>query len=585
VILGEVWVHDRLQSGSKSVFSIKAMTEESLNCGPVQRYIFRDANLLPNMRKCFLIAWLAGLLAAATSIHAQTNLWQLAKDSASVHRFATLFSAQDVGSCLSTDAGIDTAIAWCKASGITHAFLEEFRDGYLAERSTLQHARDRFRAAGLLVSGCVTTTRIGKPSSGWGPEVCCYTDQPTQANLQQVFEYAASIFDEIMIDDFFFEDCKCPQCDAAREAKLVTVGTNTYPVTSDSWTDYHCALMLHVSEDRVLGPAKKINPKVRLILKYPQWYDSYQDRGYDVARETGAFDRIWVGTETRDYTNEVHWGGTVQYEGYFLMRWLGGIGGEKCGGGWYDWLGTSAPYYIGQARQTILAGARETLLFCYGGLNPAAHSHFPSSIPWPTPTGQEDTTALRANLPELLATAREVQKRQPLGIAAYKPINSEGGTDSRIFDYLGMMGLPLVPCHQFPTNAPAAFFSVHTFDDPNAATEINDYIKTGRPVLMTAPLADLLSPRLNLPAANVRVVAMPRPLDYLLVQPQDRLDQLRTPLLDALHVTFHAPDQVGLYLFSGNSWVVENFNDDAVTVVLNGKSLKIAGRGWLCHWN
>jgi hypothetical protein len=415
--------------------------------------------------------------------------------------------------------------------------------------------------------------------------VCCYTDQNTQANLQAVFEYAASIFDEIMIDDFFFTDCKCADCDAARQAKRVTVGDKTYPVATDSWADYHCTLMLHVSEDRVLAPAKKVNPKVRLIIKYPQWYESYQDRGYDVGRETAVFDRIWAGTETRDYTNEVHWGGTVQYEGYFLMRWLGDIGGAKCGGGWYDWLGTTEPYYIEQARQTILAGAKETMLFCYGGLNPPADSVFSSSIPWPTDTGQADTSALRANLPELLATAKEVQKRHPIGIAAYKPINSGGGTEMRVFDYLGMAGMPLVPCHLFPTNAPAAFFSVHAFDDPNALTEINDYIKTGRPVLLTENLAALLAPGLNVSAPNVREVTMPRPLDYLLVQPQDRLDALRAPLLDGLHVTFRAPDRVALYLFSPDGWVVENFNTEPVTVVLNGQTLNIAARGWTCHWN
>jgi hypothetical protein len=530
-----------------------------------------------------MIAWLAGFLALPT--HAQTNLWPLAKDPAAIHRFSVLFTAQDVLHCLSTDAGKEAAMDWCKTTGITHVFLEEFRDGYLAERETLQRARDRFRAAGFLVSGCVTTTLIGKPSSGWGPLVCCYTDLPTQAKLQSVFEYAASMFDEIMIDDFFFEDCKCPECDAARLARRVTIGDKVYPVESDSWTDYHCTLMLHLSEDRVLAAAKKINPKVRLIIKYPQWYDMYQVRGYDVGRETAAFDRIWAGAETRDYTNAWHWGGTVQYEGYFLMRWLGGVGGEKCGGGWYDWLGTTAPNYVEQARQTILAGARETMLFCYGGLNPAAQSSLPSSIPWPTATGQDDIAALRANMPELLATAREVQRRQPIGIAAYKPINSGGGTESRVFDYLGMMGLPLVPCHQFPTNAPAAFFSIHTFDDPDAVAEINDYIKTGRPVLLTQNLVKLLSPRLNLPAPNVRVLALPDTLDYLLVQPQPPLDELRLPLLIALHVTFRAPDQVALYLFSPDGWVVENFNSEPVTVVLNGQTLNIAARGWLCHWN
>jgi hypothetical protein len=529
------------------------------------------------------MAWLAGFLAFPT--HAQTNLWQLANDAASVHRFSTIFTAQDVLNFLSTETGIDAALDWCKASGITHVFLEAHRDGYLAPRDTLQHARDRFRAAGFLVSGCVTTTLFGKPSNGWGPEVLCYTDQATQAKLQSLFEFAAGLFDEIIVDDYFFCDCTCANCDAARQAELVTVGDKTYPVEGDSWGEYHRALMLHVSQDRVLAAARKVNPKVRLIIKYPQWYDMYQERGYDVARQTAAFDRIWAGTETRDYTNELHWGGTAQYEGYFLMRWLGEIGGEKCGGGWYDSFGTTPPYYIEQARQTILAGARESLLFCYGSLNPVAHPVFPPSMPWPTPTGQADTAALRANLPDLLAVARQVQRRQPLGIAIYKPINSRGGIDSRIFDYLGMIGLPLVPVHQFPTNAPAAIFSLQACADKNVAAEINDYIKTQRPVLLTDALANFLSPRLNLPAPNVRVVNFPRPLDYLLVQQQTALDDFRAPLLNALHVTLSAPDQVALYLFSPDAWVLENFNDQSVTAVLNGQSVEIAPRGWVCRWN
>jgi len=39
--------------------------------------------------------------------------------------------------------------------------------------------------------------------------------------------------------------------------------------------------------------------------------------------ETTDFDLIWVGTETRDYGDK-RWGGTPQYEAYFIMRWLGG---------------------------------------------------------------------------------------------------------------------------------------------------------------------------------------------------------------------------------------------------------------------
>jgi hypothetical protein len=78
---------------------------------------------------------------------------------------------------------------------------------------------------------------------------------------------------------------------------------------------------------------------------------------------------------------------------------------------------------------------------------------------------------------------------------------------------------------------------------------------------------------------------LPRPLDYLLVQRQDVLDDFRAPLLKALHVTFSAPDMVALYLFRPNGWVVENFNNRRVSVVLDGQSLEIAPRGWLFRWN
>ena len=180
----------------------------------------------------------------------------------------------------------------------------------------------------------MTTTGVGKHSTGWGP-ISCYTDPATQEKLQRIFEYAAGLFDEVMIDDFWFTDCQCPQCDAARRAKTVKIGTQAYPVAGDTWEDYRCELMVRLSQERLPAAAKRVNPKARLIIKYPQWYDQFHERGYEVLRETADFDRIWVGTETRDY-RDPRWGGTPQYEAYFIMRWLGGIGGPKCGGGWYD---------------------------------------------------------------------------------------------------------------------------------------------------------------------------------------------------------------------------------------------------------
>ena len=137
------------------------------------------------------------------------------------------------------------------------------------------------------------------------------------------------MFDEIMIDDFWFTDCACAECDRARAARKVSIGDTSYPVAGDTWEDYRSELMLQLSRNYVLSAARRVNPKVRIIIKYPQWYDRFHERGYDVDRETRAFDRIWVGTETRDRDH----GGAAPYEGYFIMRWLGKLGSEKTGGG------------------------------------------------------------------------------------------------------------------------------------------------------------------------------------------------------------------------------------------------------------
>ena len=70
--------------------------------------------------------------------------------------------------------------------------------------------------------------------------------------------------------------------------------------------------------------------------------------------------------------------------------------------------GTTEATYIAQARQTVLAGAHQSLLFCYGSLL--------------QDTGPKNIEALRAAVPELLRAAGEVRKRQVVGVAAYNRI-------------------------------------------------------------------------------------------------------------------------------------------------------------------
>lgn len=516
------------------------------------------------------VACCGGPLGAQTQPGAggKTGLWELARSRQQVHRFSTLITAPQVRDLLAEDRGISAAIDWCQRTAVTKVYLEAFRDGYQAQADTLKRAKERFLDEGFEVSGCVTTTRVGKRSTGWDA-ISCYTDQPTQQRLRTIFEYTAELFDEIMIDDFWFTDCTCPECDAARKAKTATIGQKTYPVAGDSWEDYRCELMVRLSQDLVLGAAKRVNSNARLIIKYPQWYDRFHERGYEVVRQTRDFDRIWVGTETRDY-DDARWGGTPQYEAFFLMRWLGGIGAAKCGGGWYDPYGTTERTYLEQARQTVLAGAHESLLFCYGSLLQG--------------TGPKNVEALRTEIPDLLAVAEEVGRRKITGVAAYKPPNSHPEREPRVFDFVGMTGLPLVPCHEFPTDAKAAFFSVHALKDADLAQKLSAMIAAGKEVLVTDGLAKRLKGKVNLTAANVSALPIGGDPKSLFELPQQTLDAVRRPLLRSLGHSFRAPNKVGLYLFNDGSWVIENFNDHPVTVELDGTSHHVKPRSWSYRW-
>ena len=52
-----------------------------------------------------------------------------------------------------------------------------------------------------------------------------------------------------------------------------------------SWTEYRLALLDEVARDVIVGPARKVNPQVKVIVKYPNWYDHFHGLGFNL--ETG----------------------------------------------------------------------------------------------------------------------------------------------------------------------------------------------------------------------------------------------------------------------------------------------------------
>jgi hypothetical protein len=486
--------------------------------------------------RCLIYAAAGLVLLAVPPCRSQT-LWELANRNKDLLRISTLFTAQNVRDHLSDEQGMSKAVDWCKKTGVTHVFLETFRSNYTAERQALQRAKARFEAEGFDVSGCVTTTIVGKKSTGWNL-ISCYTNERTQDHLQEIFEYTASLFDQIMIDDFLFTDCQCDECRQARGDK--------------SWADYRCDLMIRMSRDRILAPARAVNPGVKIIIKYPQWYDNFHNRGYEVVRQTADYEKIWVGTETRDFEDE-RWGGKVQYEAYYIMRWLGEIGGAKTGGGWFDPYGTTEDTYVEQARQTVLADAREMLLFCYGSLQ--------------KDTGPANVDKLRAEIPGLFKLAKLVRGKAIRGIAAPKPPNSDAHNEQYVFDFVGMLGLPLVPAATIDPSSDSAFFSVHALKDPRFADKLRKMLDAGTPILMTNGLADRLK-GFDLGGDNpiiLRVGGKPR---SLLELSREQLRPIRNKLLAPFGLSFDAPNKVALYLIGHDCLIVENFNDEPVSAVV-----------------
>jgi hypothetical protein len=478
------------------------------------------------------------VLALSVPVRAESgSLWDLARQNKEVLRISTLFTAQNVREYLSSEKGIDDAIKWCKETGVTHVFIETFRDGYTAERKTLEDAKVRFKAEGFKVSGCVTPTKVGKSSGGWNG-ISCYTNKGTQDETRRIFQYTASVFDEIMIDDFLFTDCECDQCKTARGDK--------------SWADYRCDLMVQVGRERILGPARAVNPNVKVIIKYPQWYDNFHNRGYEVVRQSADYDRIWVGTETRDPDNE-RWGRKAQYEAYYIMRWLGEIGGAKTGGGWFDPYGTTENTYVEQARQTVLADAKEMLLFCYGSLL--------------RDTGPANVRKLRTEIPGLLRLAEIVRNKPIRGIIAPKPPNSDAQNEQYVFDFVGTLGLPLVPTAKINPAAEAAFFSVHALKDPDLFDKLKKMLEDDKPVLITDGLAERLG-NTKLDSGNVTILKVAGDPRSLLKLSREELRPIRDKLLAPFGMKFDAPNKVALYLIGDSVAVVENFNDEPIEASL-----------------
>ena len=343
---------------------------------------------------------------------------------------------------------------------IDHIYIETHRSGKFIEKEKIERLISFIQHFGISVSGGITFTDGHYKDFLEGDlfDTFCYSKSTAEERIRKIVSYSAALFDELIIDDFFFTHCKCPDCIRAK-GKM-------------SWEDYRLQIMKKVGTHWIMGEAKKANPNVKVILKFPNWYEHYQALGYNI--ELGEiFDGTYAGTETRDAVHTQQ--NLPRYTSYFVMRYIDEAAKEKLGGGWFDAYDCLANLnsIVEQAALTLLGGAKEV---CFYNLGDLLTDHAVVA-----PLLQYVFDRMDPFVPYF---------KSPLGIATYKPYHSSG--DDFLENYLGMLGMPFMPVTHYPDEAQTVLLTAHAAKDEQLLAKMQRGLEKGQTLFVTRKLADQL---------------------------------------------------------------------------------------------
>ena len=367
-------------------------------------------------------------------------------------------------------------------------YLETHRDMTLVDDETLEKAKAFFEKQGIEVAGGITYT-ISEPNDF---ETFSYSNPEDRAWVQKVAEHTARHFDEFLLDDFFFTSSK-------KDVEIEAKGEH-------SWTEYRLELLKEAGRNLVVGPAKAVNPNVKVIIKYPNWYDHFQGLGFNLEHGPQIFDGVWTGTETRDPSGNQH---LQNYLSYNIMRYFENISDGNNGGGWVDSGGIymSMDRYAEQLFLTAIAKGRDVMLFAYNQLlsvrlNPRFRA------PWQdmgTSWNYDEMTAPFKNgretvTPTTMARIADVVLRKtddlvgklgnPVGIQSYKVFHAPG--EEFLQNYLGMIGLPMDMYSAFPEGQRTVLLTAQAATDPDLTAKIERQLRNGGDVVITTGLLKLV---------------------------------------------------------------------------------------------
>jgi hypothetical protein len=507
-------------------------------------------------------------------------------------------------------------------------YLETHRDLLIVEKKTLEKAINFFKGKGIEVAGGITYT-IDESNQF---QTFCYKNPKERAKAQEIIEYTASFFDEIILDDFFFTSCKCDFCVEAKGDR--------------SWTDYRLELMTDAAKTVILAPAKKVNQNAKVIIKYPNWYEHFQTLGFNLETEPKLFDGLYTGTETRDAVRSNQH--LQPYLGYLVYRYYNNLKPGKNGGGWVD-TGGMGTYdrYAEQLWITLFAKAPEQTLFDYRQMLIPLNQRW--EAPWKDqsvsfnytsffPVKEGETIAKVAGLALTSVDKVICQLGNPYGIKSYKPYHSNG--EDFLQNYLGMIGIPMDLVPDFPMDDEMILLTESAKYDPEIVAKIKQRLINGKDVVITSgllnalqdkgirniidleytsrksmveefmlygsqvkPKSPILIPQIQyftndswevisgmdaglgwpflhegkFSNARLFVLTIPENFADLYNLPSEVLNKLRDVICKPHKVKLEGTSMVSLFLYDNNSFILESFNNEAVEMKIilteKGKTL------------
>ncbi len=363
-------------------------------------------------------------------------------------KYAIFFTSYDVQHLLADPADFKKTMDYFAPVKPTRVYIDGVGHDGKVDVPLMKEIAARFRAMGIEPDGAMVPTSIHG-----GPSV--YNNPEDLSQLKQRMQGLAQVFDKIILDDWLFTNGTDPKSVEDR-------GDMT-------WAEYRTKLLLKQSKKYIIDPAKEVNPKVQVIIKFPNWYESFPENGYDVANEVPQFDKMAIGIETRvPETQHQH---IPIYSGYILQKWESSADPSKWIGSWLDNYGMPGESndYNAQVWQAVLARTPQVILWAAGQL-------------WPTNPSSNVYPDFVEKLPQFDRVAG-LLKGESRGVPMYLPFGSVG--EYNLFGYLGEAGIPIDPVTAFPKDSQNAIFCLNSAKDQNLANEMLDRLKNGKDVFMT----------------------------------------------------------------------------------------------------